>query len=156
MSKAIAMHGRDHRPGGADPIPGINTSGPRFSLIIFDYNEVITATAADEIYGFTCPSDVVGMSLIDTAAWTISPSASGDITLDLRRYTPHLDGSVDLFFSSGYLTIDEAAYDSLTSASVPTIDSTVLCNPGDFIRVKVRDAGTLADGLGVHFTFGTV
>lgn len=150
--KIHAMHGRDHLPRGADPIP----VQARFTPLVFDSNVAIETTAAGKGLLFTIPSDLDGMTLVAAEAFVgWSPSSAADILIDILRYYPDLAGSNSSFFPADYLTIDAGEYTSLTSAVTAAIDSSTACNAGDYIRIKVVDMGTGdALGLGLHLTFG--
>lgn len=142
--KIHAMHGRDHRPRGADPIPG---SGGHFEIKVF--SDTDTVTTGDGKFIFAIPSDLNGYDLKDAQAFVTTVSSSGLPTVQIRNVTQ----TADMLTTA--ITIDVSEFTSYTAATARVIDT---ANDdvatGDLIAIDVDVAGTGAKGLGVILTFG--
>lgn len=141
MPKNVALHGRDHRPGGADPIPDLLT----VTLEVKVYNETTTIVTGDGQRIFFIPDDLDGWSLVDADAYVSTVSSSGTPTIQLRNI---VNGNVDML--STRITIDASEKNSYTAATpsvVNTANATVTA--GDQIAIDIDVAGTGAKGLGV-------
>jgi hypothetical protein len=139
--KKHAMHGRDHRPGGADPI--------RWGeLIIPVFGETSSVSTGDGKRIFAVPSSLAGTRLVGAHAYVTTVSSSGTPTVQIRNVT----GAVDMLTTR--ITIDVSEYTSYSAATAPVIDTANnSVAQGDRIAVDVDVAGTSAQGLGVILTF---
>ncbi len=145
--KTDAHHGKDHIPGGADPIPNWPTGGsssPQFDIkVVADYD---TFEAGDGQFIFAIPSDVNGMNLTSAAAYvtTVGISASG---VQIRNITQAAD------MLSTIISIDASEFTSYTAATPPVIDTgNDDVATGDLISVDIDVAGG-GQGLGVILGF---
>lgn len=142
MRKSIPLHGRDHRPGGSDPIPFAE-----FEIkVVADDNTVATG---DGQAIMVVPASVNGMNLVAAHAFVTTVSSSGTLTVQIRNVTDSHD------MLSTRITIDASEYTSYTAAAAPVINASYDdVATGDLIAVDVDVAGTGAQGLGVILTFG--
>ena len=139
--KDLQLHGRDHAPTGADPLP--------VRLQIKIISDSTTLTTGDGKVTFVVSSDMNGLNLIGAHAYVTTVSSSGTPTVQIRNVTD----SVDML--STRITIDANEYTSYTAATPPVIDTTKDdVATGDRIAIDVDVAGTGATGLGVLLTFG--
>jgi hypothetical protein len=143
--KVHAMHGRDHRPGGADP----TLVDVVIHVKIYDESTVISTGDGQRI--FMVSDDMNGMVLKKAAALVTTVSSSGVPTIQIRNVTD----SVDML--STKVTIDASEFTSYTAAATSVVDT---ANDdvatGDRISVDVDVSGTGAKGLEVILTFGFV
>ncbi len=152
MQKTDAHHGKDHIPGGADPIPNWPTGGssnPQFDIkVLTDYQ---TLSTGDGQFVFAIPADVGGMNLTLAAAYVTTVSSSGIPTIQIRNITQ----AVDMLTTK--ITIDAGDFRSFspdTPATAVVIDTgNDDVATGDLIAVDVDVAGTGAKGLGVILGF---
>ncbi len=149
MQKTDAHHGKDHIPGGADPIPNWPTGGssnPQFDIkVLTDYQ---TLSTGDGQFVFAIPLDVNGMNLTSVAAYVTTVSSSGLPTIQIRNVTQTAD------MLSTKITIDASEFTSYTATTAAVIDTgNDDVATGDLIAVDVDVAGTGAKGLGVILGF---
>ena len=103
MGKAVPMHGRDHRPRGADPLPG------RLEIkVVADTSDV---TTGDGKFIFAIPNDLDGTSLVDAQAYVTTVSSSGTPTVQIRNITQGAD------MLTTRITIDVSEFTSYTAAT---------------------------------------
>lgn len=142
MRKSIPLHGRDHRPGGSDPVPFAE-----FEIKVT--SDASTLATGDGQAIMVIPASVNGMNLIAAHAFVTTASSSGTPTVQIRNVTDAVD------MLSTRITIDASEYTSYTAASAPVINSAYDdVATGDLFAVDVDVAGTGAKGLGVVLTFG--
>ncbi len=138
--KVHANHGRDHWPGGADPIPVV--------LEIKVVDDETTVTTGDGQFIFAISSDLDGTNLVSAEAYVTTVSSSGTPTVQIRNVTDTAD------MLSTKVTIDASEFTSYTAAAPHVVDTTHDdVATGDRIAVDVDVAGTGAKGLGVILVF---
>ena len=141
-NKTDAMHGRDHRAGGSDPIRAGN-----FEIKVVSDAELVVV--GDGQFIFAIPSDLNRTQLLSAQAYVTTVSNSGLPTVQIRNVTR----SVDML--STKVSIDESGYTSYTAATPSVVDATKDdVGTGDRIAVDVDVAGTGTQGLGVILVFG--
>lgn len=141
MGRAVSLHGRDHRPGGADPIPFAE-----FDIKIFSDTESVST--GDGKFIFAISSAIDGFRLAYAHAYVTTVSSSGTPTVQIRNVTD----SVDML--STRITIDANEYTSYTAAAAHVVNAAnAEVATGDRIAVDVDVAGTGAMGLGVILGF---
>lgn len=134
------IHGRDHAPGGADPIPASTVA--QFDIKIVDDSTALTT--GDGKFIFAVPSDLDGGTLSAVAAYVTTVSSSGAPNIQVRNITTGFD------MLSTAITIDVSEFTSYTAATPAVIDgSHDTVSTGDLIAVDVDAAGAGAKGLGV-------
>lgn len=141
MGKSLELHGRDHRAGGADPIP-----------VVYEIKVVSDTTVVqtgDGQFIFAIPADLNGKNLTDAQAFVTTASSSGTPTVQIRNVTK----SSDMLTTK--VTVDAAEFTSY-SAVTPRVINTASddVTTGDLIAIDVDVAGTGAKGLGVILRFG--
>lgn len=142
MRKSVVMHGRDHRPGGADPI-----AFAEFELKVF--GDDATLSTGDGKLIMVIPPSVNGLNLVAAHAFVTTVSSSGTPTIQIRNVTDAQD------MLSTRITIDASEFTSYTAATAPVINTSYDdVATGDLLAVDVDVAGTGAKGLGVVLTFG--
>lgn len=142
MRKQTQIHGRDHRPGGSDPLPFAE-----FEIKVIDDTTVVTTGDGQVI--MAVPASVNGMNLVAAHAFVTTVSSSGTPTVQIRNVTDSQD------MLSTKITIDASEYTSYTAATPPVINTSYDdVATGDLLAVDVDVAGTGAKGLGVVLTFG--
>jgi hypothetical protein len=145
VRKVHALHGRDHGPNGADPIPDIDKQRFQIKVIADD----ITITTGDGKLIFLIEDNMDGLRLTSAHAYVTTVSSSGAPTIQLRNVTDALD------MLSTKITIDASEFTSYTAATPPVINtSNDDVSTGDRIAVDIDVAGTGAKGLGVILEFG--
>ena len=141
MGKALEMHGRDHRPGGADPI-----RGGQFEIKVVSDSQ--TVSTGDGKITIEIGPDLDGTNLVFVRAYVTTVSSSGLPTVQIRNVTQAAD------MLSTKVSIDVSEKSSRT-ASTPAVIDTANDDvaDGDQIAVDVDVAGTGAKGLGVILRF---
>jgi len=145
VRKVHALHGRDHGPNGADPIPLLH----RFTIKAT--SDGLPLSTGDGKIIFPVDESLDGLSLAEAHAAVSTVSSSGTPTVQLRRI--RAGSPVDML--STPITIDVSEKFSYTAAVPAVINAAnddVLT--GDEIAVDVDVAGTGAAGLSVLLTFG--
>jgi len=141
-NKTDAMHGRDHRAGGSDPIRAGN-----FEIKVV--SDSVLVVVGDGKFIFAIPADLDETNLLSAQAYVTTVSNSGLPTVQIRNVTR----SVDML--STKVSIDESGYTSYMAATPSVVDATKDdVGTGDRIAVDVDVAGTGAKGLGVILVFG--
>jgi hypothetical protein len=145
--KIHAMHGRDHCPGGADPIPCLGGGGQAiFEIKVFE--EPLTVTVGDGAFIFEIPEDLDDAILTKCEAWITTVSSSGIVQVQLRNVTTGFD------MLTTKISIDVGEKNSKDAATQPVIDTARDdVNWGDHIAIDVDAAGVGAKGLGLILYF---
>lgn len=139
-----AKHGRDHTPGGEDPIPLPGEAV--YSIKVF--RDDIEVATGDGRFIFEVPEDLDGASLIRVEGYVTTVSSSGGLTVQVRNITQAHD-----MLSTG-ITIDVSELNSKDASSQPAVNgSNATVAWGDQIAVDVDNAGSGAKGLGVILFF---
>jgi len=142
MAKLHAVHGRDHRPQGSDPLYPV-------MMEIKVTSDISVLAVGDGQFIFACGSDLNGLNVVSANAYVTTLSSSGTVAVQLRNVTD----SVDIM--STKVTIDASEYTSYTAGTASVIDLTKDdVATGDRIAIDVDSAGTGAKGLGVILGFG--
>jgi hypothetical protein len=145
--KIHAMHGRDHCPGGADPIPCLGGGPAKFEIKVFEDDVVVTP--GDAAWILPLGQDLDASVLIGCEAFVTTASSSGGIQVQLRNIT---NGNVDML--STKLNIDPNEKSWETAATQPVIN---LANDdvssSDEIAIDVDAAGVGAKGLTIILYF---
>ena len=140
MAVKPAMHGRDHRPNGSDPVSGV--------LFIKVFSDTTIVTTGDGKFIFEVSRDMAGTNLVEIETYVTTVSSSGKPTVQIRNVTQ----AVDMLTTK--CEIDASEKNSKDAATQAVID---LANDdvawGDHIAIDVDVAGTGAKGLGVDLTF---
>ncbi len=128
----------------------------RFTYILFGPTDPVEpdASADQSCASFSLPSDLDGLVITSVEAFVQTPSTSGTVEIDVRRFWPDLAGSDATIFTRN-LTIDQDEFTSCTAALPPIISSPAF-DACDYVVIQVVDEGTDTLGLGVHLTFGPV
>lgn len=141
MSKSTRIHGRDHRPGGADPVVFAE-----FELKVFGDDENVAA--GDGRLIMLVPESANGLNLVAAHAFVTTVSSSGTPTIQIRNVTDAQD------MLSTRITIDQSEIHSYTAATQPVINTSYDdVVTGDRLAVDVDVTGTGTKGLGVILTF---
>lgn len=138
----LPIHGRDHRPGGSDPMPAVGT----YEIKVFD--DITTLVVGDGAFVFEIPDDLDGRNLVFARAFVTTVSSSGAVNVQIRNITQAVN------MLSTAITIDASELSSKTAATPAVIDT---ANDdvaeGDQIAIDVDGSGTGAKGLGVILRF---
>lgn len=137
-----AKHGRDHSPGGEDPIP---LPIVREIKVFSDTQGVATG---DGKFIFEIPEDTDGMNLVAIETYVTTVSSSGKPTVQIRNVTQ----AVDMLTTKCEIDANEKnSKDAVTQPVIDTANDDVAW--GDHIAIDVDVAGTGTKGLGVILTF---
>lgn len=145
------MHGRDHRPGGADP-----SHYAAFIIKVFpDSGDDATVTVGDGAFVWAIPYDLDvpegydrGWDLVNAEAFVSTVSSSGAVSVAIRNVTQAVE------MMSTNVTIDASEFTSFTAATRPVVNqSNAGVAKGDLISIDVDSAGSGAKGLGVQLHF---
>jgi hypothetical protein len=132
-----AKHGRDHSPGGEDPIPG---GIGLWEIKVFEDDQLVVA--GDGAWYWPVPDDLDGAEIVYVDAGVSTPSSSGTIEL-MVAHEPGGTGPFTDILSTG---VAIAAGDK--NASPGTVDGGAwLIANGDWLKVDVDAAGSGAMGL---------
>ncbi len=146
QSKPI-IHGRDHAPGGADPIPDLVTGGGGVIEIKVTKDTEIIVTG-EAMFVFAIGADLNGLDLVDAQAYVSTVSSSGAITVQVRNITQGFD------MLSTAITIDVGEFTSYTATTASVVDAAhQTVATGDLIAIDIDGAGTGAEGLGTILQF---
>lgn len=143
-----AKHGRDHHPGGEDPM---NLAAVLFIKVTSDLAASASVATGDGQFVFEVSKDMDGLTLTEVETYVTTVSSSGKPTIQLRKIRA---GFGDNDILSTKCEIDANEKNSKDAAIQPVINATyddVLW--GDHIAIDVDIAGTGAKGLGVILTF---
>lgn len=142
-----AKHGRDHAPGGEDPIPLPGEAV--YSIKVFRDDTVVET--GDGQFIFEVPEDLDGGSLIRVEGYVTTVSSSGGLSVQIRNITQAHD------MLSSAIAVDVSELNSKDASSQPAVNSSnATVAWGDQIAVDVDSAGTGAKGLGVILYFTSV
>jgi len=138
--EVVPIHGRDHGPGGPDPIDVV--------LYIKVTADASPLTTGDGQFVFEIGRDLNTTRLVEVESYVTTVSSSGKPTVQLRNVT----AAVDML--STKVEIDASEKNSKDAATQPVINpANSLVDWGDHIAIDVDVAGTGAKGLGVILTF---
>ena len=138
----FALHGRNHRPGGADPLDW----APYDVKIVSDGDNL---SVADGQWIFMVPRDCHNLALTEVAIYVTTPSSAGLPAVQLRNVVTGHD------MLSTMVTIDVGQFDSYDAFTQAVIDPLyAVVSAKDRISIDVKVAGTGAKGLGVILRFG--
>lgn len=144
-----AKHGRDHLPGGEDPVPGIGSGA--LSLGMFEFKVCSDTTlvfVGNDQMVFAIPEDLDGTSLVTCAAFVSLVSSAGAIEVQIRN------ASLDVNMLTTPITIDQGDSTSYIATTPPVIDTgNDDVSTGTLIAIDVDEEGTDALGLGVILGF---
>lgn len=142
MPRAIPLHGRDHRPGGADPVPFAE-----YEFKLFADSE--TVVTGDGRLIWRIPRSVDGLRLVLVSLYVTTVSSSGAPTLQIHNVSQAAD------ILSTKVSVESSEYVSEDAAVQPVINSSYeLAVAGERWRFDVDAAGTGAMGMGGSLTFG--
>lgn len=140
--KTGEMHGRDHVPGGADPI----RLGEFEIKIVADTTVVAVGDAA---LIMCVPADLDQAALITVASFVTTVSTSGLVTVQIRNLS---QGPVTMLSTA--VTIDVSEFTSYTAATAAVVNAAnSKVKTGDLIAFDISAAGTGAKGLGAIVGF---
>lgn len=136
MGKSLEVHGRDHRPGGSDPIPVV--------LHIKIFTDTTTVAAGDGARYFFVTKDLAGLTLLDAQAGVTT--AGGALSIMVRNVTQGND------MLSTAITIDSGEETSYTAATSSVVNKPFAkVDRGDKIAIDVDTAS--GSGLEAFLTF---
>jgi len=138
-NKTHAMHGRDHRLIGGDPVPVV------FHIKVF--TDTTSVAVGDSAREFFVARDMNASRIMEAHAGVTTVSTSGIVTVQLRNVTQGIT------LLSTAITIDANEYTSYTAAT-PSVCLLQMVLVGDKIAIDVTVAGTGAKGLEMILTFG--
>lgn len=139
-----AKHGRDHSPGGEDPIP--YPRGIAEHIKVFE--DIETVLAGDGAFYFGCARDFDAYLLSDVEIDVSTVSSSGIVQVQIHNLTQAVD------MLSTRVQIDANETHSRTSSVSAVINAAnAEVAHGDIIRIDVDAAGTGAKGLAVVLKF---
>lgn len=141
MGGRLPVHGRDHRPGGGDPI-----TFAEYEFKLFPDTDIVET--GDGRLTWRVPTSVAGLRLLSAHAYVSTVSTSGKPTVQIYNATTAND------MLSTRVEIDANEYDSYTAATQPVVNASYAqVSASDRIRFDIDVAGTGAKGLGVTLTF---
>jgi len=140
--KVHAMHGRDHRPNGSDPLLPVV-----FEIKVASDTGVMAV--GDSQFVFAIASELNGLNLTKAAAYVTTVSTSGTVAVQIRNVTQTAD------MLTTKLTIDANEFTSYTAGTAFVVDqANDDVATGDLIAIDVDSVGTGSKGLGVTLGFG--
>lgn len=95
------------------------------------------------------PVEMNGMHLYAVGAGVSTPSASGPVTVNIRR----VRAGVSVAMLSTPITIDQGEHDSTTAAAAVINTANAAVQTGDMLHFDVQAAGAGVLGLVVSFSF---
>ena len=141
-----SKHGRDHLPGGEDPIP--LPLGIAEHIKVFEDDENVTA--GDGKFYFGCSRDFALLVLGDIEIDVSTASSSGIVQVQIHNVTQGVD------MLSTRIQIDANETHSRTASTAVVIDAgNADVAHGDILRIDVDAAGSAARGLAVVLKFFT-
>jgi hypothetical protein len=140
MTQQVWHHGREHRPGGPDPIP----ARPVMHIKVFGDSQAVTT--GDGKFVFACSEDMDRTALRTVEMYVTTVSSLGIVQVQLRNVTQ----AVDMLITR--VQIDQGEKNSKDASTAYVIgDADVAW--GDELAIDVDAAGTGARGLGVILEF---
>lgn len=141
MERTIpSIHGKDHVPGGPDPIPPYGTA--IYEIKVYeDQNE---AVVGDGAFYWPIPDDLDGAAIIYADAGVSTPSSSGPVEVQIAHQVGGAGAYTDVLSS----TIAIASGDQNATPGVVSGSAWPVAN-GDWLRIDIDASGVGAKGLAV-------